>query len=440
MRTRTAKKLAQRIDLSYFKRSHPLRRWRTILSIVAPVIGLLWLGGMAVAGSKAPYSSGPVSSAHAFAEMKCQVCHTSDASFRAHVGDKACMTCHDGPAHVTAATPNAPREPSCATCHREHQGRVSLAATVREDFCAECHDATLGRAPAPPPGPGHAAPRSRELRAVTSFPAGHPEFAVVGSDVRDPGTLKFNHEVHAKADLRGPAGPETLQCSACHKPEILRTSSKKPAATGLMASFTYEEQCARCHPLFFDERLDVQVPHEQLDKIMPGVQQSLRDYLAANPNAWREPDRPSTRVPLNFPREADAPARSAGDWLQRRSERAQRLLERRVCGYCHDMGTRVEGTPGGYTGTLASNPAITKQWMPAASFDHTPHLMVKCESCHAATTSRLTSDVLMPNVATCATCHAPKKGASSSCVECHAYHDWSKAKPVHPAFDLNQFR
>ena len=70
MRTRTAKKLAQRIDLHYFKRAHPLRRWRTILSIAAPAVALLWLGGMAAAGSRAPYSSGPVSSAHAFAEMK----------------------------------------------------------------------------------------------------------------------------------------------------------------------------------------------------------------------------------------------------------------------------------------------------------------------------------------------------------------------------------
>ena len=33
MRTRTAKKLAQRIDLSYFKRPHPLRRWRMLRDV-----------------------------------------------------------------------------------------------------------------------------------------------------------------------------------------------------------------------------------------------------------------------------------------------------------------------------------------------------------------------------------------------------------------------
>src|SRR5688500_11861063 len=123
MRTRTAKKLAERIDLNYFKRPHGMRRLRMVLSLAAPALGLLWLGGMAAAGSRAPYSSGPVSSAHALVENKCEVCHQRDSSFRAHVTDTACLTCHAGPSHppsrpsvATAARPSA--EPSCASCHR----------------------------------------------------------------------------------------------------------------------------------------------------------------------------------------------------------------------------------------------------------------------------------------------------------------------------------
>src|SRR5688572_5761995 len=110
MRTRTAKKLAQRIDLNYFKRQHGLRRLRLLLSIAVPALGLLWLGGMAAAGSRAPYSSGPVSSAHAFVENKSEVCHQRDDSFRAHVTATACSTCHAGPSHVPATTSSAIKE------------------------------------------------------------------------------------------------------------------------------------------------------------------------------------------------------------------------------------------------------------------------------------------------------------------------------------------
>src|SRR5687768_17275029 len=144
MRTRTAKKLAQRIDLNYFKRPKGMRRWKGLLSLVVPAAALVWLGTLAAAGSRAVYSSGPVSSAHAFVEAKCEVCHTpADTSFRAHVSDTACLTCHDAPPHppsppaaamagqAGASSATAVHgTPACATCHREHQGRVQLAATA----------------------------------------------------------------------------------------------------------------------------------------------------------------------------------------------------------------------------------------------------------------------------------------------------------------------
>jgi predicted CXXCH cytochrome family protein len=421
MRTRTAKKLAQRIDLDYFKRTHPFRRWRTLLSIAAPAIGLVWLGGMAVAGSRAPYSSGPVSSSHAFAEMKCEVCHVRGQSFRAHVTDTACLTCHDAPAHA----PNQPPPPDCATCHREHKGRVELAATS-DGFCVRCHGdlRTTGAAP-------------RIATDVERFPSGHPEFAVARAGAVDPGTLKFNHEVHLKADLRGPSGPETLQCAACHRPEIARTTTQRRVATGLMAPVNYELQCARCHPLFFDERIDAPVPHEQPPIVRAFVVQALRDYIAKHPGDVSKPDPAPRRVPLNFPRPPEPPARSAGEWVERRAARAEELLRERTCEYCHQVTALVPSRAASFAVAPA---AMQAEWMPRAKFDHAPHLMVQCGACHAAQTSRSTSDVLMPAAATCATCHAPDKGAESRCFECHGYHDWTKAKPVTPAFDLDRFR
>jgi hypothetical protein len=81
---------------------------------------------------------------------------------------------------------------------------------------------------------------------------------------------------------------------------------------------------------------------------------------------------------------------------------------------------------------------ITLQWMPHAKFDHGAHTGFTCFSCHEkALTSTETSDVLLPGIATCQTCHAPGPDhAESRCFECHTYHDWSKRKEVRPNFTL----
>ena len=430
MRTRTAKTLAQRIDLNYFKRPHGLRRLRMLLSMAAPALGLLWLGSMATAGSRAPYSSGPVSSAHAFAEGKCEVCHQRGDSFRAHVGDRSCLTCHAGPAHPPSPPPGASARqaapvsgPGCATCHREHQGRVRLAAAVSDGMCVECH-ADLAHA------------TSDIHRSVEAFPADHPEFAVL-REGKDPGAVRFNHEVHLKSDLRGPSGPETLACTSCHQPKFSRTSGAGTRVDNLMASVTFDRQCARCHPLFFDARLEVPAPHAQPKVVWPFVDQALRDYITANPQAVTERDQPDRRLPLNFPRESEPLARNADEWVQKRGTRAKTYLAR-VCTYCHGDPTPPNDRATGLPVYRPSN--LRTRWMARATFDHGPHLMVECSSCHKAENSRATADVLMPSKETCATCHAPGKGASSQCIECHGYHDWSKAQPVKPHFKLTDFQ
>ena len=56
----STKKLAQRIDMDYFKRPHPFRRLRSILSICLPLLALIWLGWYALARNNRVYSSGTV--------------------------------------------------------------------------------------------------------------------------------------------------------------------------------------------------------------------------------------------------------------------------------------------------------------------------------------------------------------------------------------------
>src|ERR1051326_6355810 len=115
-----------------------MRRWRIVLSAVLPVVALIWVGVAAAAGSRTPYSAGPVSAAHAYTEQRCDACHTTQL-FRAHTTDEACLACHDAPAHVTAARLGAVgrgfgrggglsrgETPPCSACHQEHRGRVQL--------------------------------------------------------------------------------------------------------------------------------------------------------------------------------------------------------------------------------------------------------------------------------------------------------------------------
>jgi predicted CXXCH cytochrome family protein len=434
MRVRTAKALAQRIDLHYFKRAHGMRRWRILLSLALPMAALLWVSVFAAAGNRTSYSAGPVSSAHAFAEKKCEACHKGSIDsgdprhprqrFRAHATDTACLTCHDAPAHAANQTP----PPDCATCHREHSGRVQLARTD-DRFCVDCHGNLKTT---------HGEPKV--VKDVGTFPSAHPQFAVLKSGAPDPARLRFNHAVHMKDTLRGPAGPEKLECSTCHRPETARTTSsmKRPRPTGLMAPITFQENCARCHPLFFDERIDQPAPHVKPDAVHAFVQQALLAYIRNNPGDINTPDTAFRRVPLNFPRPVEPPARNAQEWVTRRLAADERLLWNKTCAECHQRDTPAAAAASDLPTYAATN--LTKQWMARAAFDHTPHLMVQCGSCHAAQGSTNTSDVLMPAQAVCATCHATGKGAESRCFECHRYHDWTKTHPVTAPYSLTDFK
>src|SRR5215472_2263513 len=97
-RTRTTKKLAQRIDLNYFKRSTPLKRAKFWLSVALPALALVWIARHGFGRDSRVYSSGTMSAAHAVLEEQCTACHVRAAgAFPAKANDAACLACHDGP-------------------------------------------------------------------------------------------------------------------------------------------------------------------------------------------------------------------------------------------------------------------------------------------------------------------------------------------------------
>lgn len=481
-RTRTTKKLAQRIDLNYFKRPTPLKRAKFWLSLVLLLLALLWISEKSLSRDSRVYSSGRLSPAHAVLEKECEACHVQQAgSLSAKAADSACLACHDGPIHHQVSAIGG-KHLACAECHTEHRGRGNLSA-ASDRACAACH-ANLTGEPGPPRYAAH----------IRSFADAHPEFAALRKDSlyggRDPSGIRLNHAIHLRPIRRSPNGPQvTLECGNCHRPTAagpdftysdrsyrvasvtyrdpatdltLYDKSLKPpkpvSGREFMAPVKFANACSGCHSLSFDKRFDIGVPHDEPQVVREFLLKRFREYIAADPGELRvardmqgdltgKPAAPAVRM------------LTPSEWVQERTSDAEELLWRKTCVQCHALSRRVmDGekptaaipwlrTPDDNRRVLRPLPEVVfaravGQWMPHAKFDHDAHRGFSCVSCHSkALTSTESSDILLPGIATCKTCHAPGPGhADSRCSECHTYHDWSKRQEVTPKFTLPALR
>jgi hypothetical protein len=90
-----------------------------------------------------------------------------------------------------------------------------------------------------------------------------------------------------------------------------------------------------------------------------------------------------------------------------------------VCGECHTP-TFTGGRPGVVPVTLVT------RYMEHGWFDHKAHRQEKCTSCHLAEKSSSSSDLLLPGIKDCRTCHLGEATAEakvpSGCAMCHSYH------------------
>ena len=441
-RTRTTKKLAKRIDMQYFARPHPFRRWRFWLSVAIPLIALGWFLTQRAHGGQKVYSSGPLSNAHAVFTQQCALCHVTQAgAFSAQVTDKACLTCHDAPLHHA----NQTFTPECSACHVEHKGAALLQATA-DRACTQCH--------------AHLSTRDGQPHYATSisgFSKGHPEIAALRSTSADPGSVRLNHYLHLQPNLIGPNNTRVqMVCEDCHRTSLAGngpwpygTAETHPVAAtdagssrlrdhALIPAPEFTKNCAACHTLQFDTRFgNEQVPHEKPAIVHEFLVKKFSEYISAHPSAVHEIDPPNRQIPerLRVPRLAG----NAAEWVQFRVSDAEWLLYAKTCKQCHTLVP----TGGSLPEVAKSN--LTTRWMSHAEFDHPAHRMMSCTACHARTPdSRETSDVLLPSIDTCERCHQPrgpaKEAAEGRCFECHQYHDWTKAKPAPGHFTIQQLR
>src|SRR5207245_7384760 len=125
---------------------------------------------------------------HATWDANCTACHEPFSPMHERVAlaggsvtNEKCVSCHAGPVHHARQTP----EQSCASCHRDHQGREHSLVRLRDSDCTSCHSDLSGHIQVG---------QLQFARTVTGFAEGsHPAFRSVRSD---PGKLKFNHKLH----------------------------------------------------------------------------------------------------------------------------------------------------------------------------------------------------------------------------------------------------
>jgi len=354
------KTIAQRIDPTYFRNWHWLRRSRFFLSLILVAVALV--GAAFAYARETPFMNGPVSEPHRPFEADCAQCHVESFS---SVKDETCRTCHDALGrHIEDGD-----DPACGTCHAEHRGLDALV-DVRSAHCDECHQDHAG---------------------IRSF-ATHVEFAPEPREQH----LKFNHAQHLKPDLQD--GP--LECASCHEGE--------PDGRDFRP-ITFAQHCARCHTDYLDpSSVNERVPH--------GLQPAaVRDWItAAYLRSMRESGAILEKASPSVPgKRAAAPP----PWIAVLEERAQAEYdalfgkEDRSCRMCHEL-----------EGGAIVPPVIPSNWLARARFDHKSHRTEKCASCHDMEGSKTADELRLPSVKDCAACHSETGGARASCATCHPYH------------------
>ena len=460
-----------------------------LLCLLIPLVAA-FTGASFLIHPEQQWSAGPLSKSHAFLQNDCKSCHAS--AFVA-IRDSACLSCHDAgqpqkalaragekgsPFRPLLVAEHAPREklsdgtprPSgigivgfyaqammghptdrCASCHVEHttagkgddpQAPLSdkPKLTVIHD-CQSCHTdlssrlktTTLLNTP-DRKYPNFAHPNFEAMIVTEAGPA--PKFqrtALTSAQApKERNGLIFPHDRHMDPyggvarqaiDLgkaQGYGAP--LECASCHRPEG-DGKTFKPVEM--------ERDCGTCHSLaFVREGGDLKyLPHGEVQRVVDTI--AGRTLIA-----------PGERARGRTLRASIYTARGAGPYRRAFSPGG-------TCYDCHSIswdGDTVRMAP----------VSLTRRYLPKGGFDHSvpehggPGTSkgggFECADCHAATRSGQTSDVLIPDIAKCATCHGKDRSqiaaaSDANCTTCHAFHTPGKAtpKPGHPPLKTLQW-
>jgi len=405
------------------------------------------------------WSSGSLSSSHAGLGMDCQSCHTE--AFVA-VPDSSCVACHDDvhdhadPKRLKLAKAplnwdgkisrkiadgfNRP-EGRCVECHTEHEGAGPMEET-KQQFCSSCHtdmDKRLTDTKIANAGDfGTAHPQFKpEVITANGSPPKRERISLDQKPVEDSG-LKFPHNVHLSktngvARMAGRMGKQfgfgqALDCKDCHV--------KTPDGVQFQP-IDMEQSCAMCHSLGIEKIGDTVRTLRHGDPKM--VVADIRAFYRAG-----GPYRVRTQQVMEGRKRPGDYARSQpyyayfGSVNYSRADSAIRSVFSKG-GACYDCHT-VIAPPAGSDNWQVQKVYQTSRYMMKGWFDHAAHDTETCSSCHAAKQSGSASELLLPGIKTCRTCHggeASNADVPSSCAMCHSFHA-DEGAPWVPKFDLKR--
>ena len=381
------------------------------------------------------WNPGPISSAHTNIGNQCQNCHAKPFE---RVADKSCVACHKStgphiPAHKDLQNAVFAGE-RCATCHKEHQGEDSMKK-VDAVGCETCHANVKAVAP------------TSNLPNVGDFAKDHPDFRLTmkvnntadglqrfthSPSLKENSGLKFPHDIHlSKRGVRSPNAPKgsgtrvILQCDSCHELDSAKVRFKP---------VRMEQACISCHQLGIDaQNATRQVPHDKPAVVV----QALRDRFSALALEKNPSQVVTVNTLLQGPQVTAAPSVSSTTtrWVQDKTAAAAiDMFEnpKGTCLTCHAIerfsSEGVDGLPRWEVQPVLSN----AHWLPKSKFSHLQHANADCSSCHAASLSKASSDILIPAIATCRDCHigtqrqalnvAMPDKVVSQCSSCHDFH------------------
>jgi hypothetical protein len=436
------------------------------------------------------WSTGPLSRSHAFLNKNCQACHVKalvsvrdDTCLSCHRATSNAETARQtaanerswgGPAKITLIQEHAEHERLLRAAPLPHDFIGQVKAVFERQFnhggdrCASCHLEHLADAPvkgvaaASPALPlPRAIPVLRNVYSCTDCHARlrrhlgstvlrdapdwrhHPEFrplitrSPIGfsqpsfdriSLVQQPTDytgLIFSHKTHLSTTggvARMAAGlriaASGMACANCHRPD---KSGKGFAPVEMV------RDCSSCHSLAFapgDGSGPRMLPHGHADKVVATLRSYYGEGGVPGGAAGRQPPGFLAHLTMMFSARAADTSATAG--------RIRALFAPRgLCSECH---TTVAPTDAGSLDYRVKPIHQTERFLPWGAFDHSVPEHKRdaagrptCDSCHKAPDSDAATDVMLPRIAECASCHGKTKtqtmtAASADCAECHSFH------------------
>jgi len=362
--------------------------------------------------------SGEVMNSHKFFANDCAACHTKAFVM---VEDAACTACHQQQ-HGHIDKVKFPSEDltstRCATCHTDHQGPHPVRAE-KQELCSDCHKDLDKKVD------------EMHLTNVSDFATNHPQFKPTvwqnpseGIQKRislddnpvEVSNLKFPHKTHMNANrMRNPkTGTNTqLECASCHVPDL---------SGAYLEPVKMEEHCGDCHVLTFDSI----APKRTVSHGKPEVvYRELAEFYSTLALKGGVTDKTAPKVVRRRPGSPllkEEEKKAALQWANLKTKKASRyLFSASQCGSCHEI-TPEKRNASGYS---VKPVKVTQIWQPKSVFDHGKHKDVACAECHAADSSMKSSDVLLPKIEGCQTCHGGEQATDkipSTCISCHGFH------------------